>query len=113
MSQTSAGPGITGGQLRAEAEDWILKNAPDRYLVERNLEILGQPLIHPHLKIRHGSIVDEILAETKDRYDNLLIMGAYRREGGRDIFLDDLVQKILFKIDRSILFVPLIPIHFS
>jgi hypothetical protein len=79
MSQMSAGSCITGGQVRAEAEDWILENAPDRYLLERNMEILGQPLIHPHLIICYGSVFDEILAETKDRYDNLLIMGAYRR----------------------------------
>jgi nucleotide-binding universal stress UspA family protein len=64
MSQISAGPGITGKQLRAEAEDLILEHSPEADVLERNIEILSQPLIHPHPKIRHGFVVDEILSWT-------------------------------------------------
>ena len=106
MSQISAGPGITGKQLRAEAEDLILDNAPERQVLERNIEILSQPLIHPHPKIRHGFVVDEILAEAKDGDYDLVMIGAHRREGWRGILLDDLARKIILQIDRSILVVP-------
>jgi nucleotide-binding universal stress UspA family protein len=106
MSQISAGPGITGRQLRAGAEDLILENAPERHVLERNIEILSQPLIHPHPKIRHGFVVDEILAEAKDGDYDLVIIGAHRREGWRGILLDDLARKIILQIDRSILVVP-------
>jgi nucleotide-binding universal stress UspA family protein len=106
MSQISTGPGIMGRQLRAEAEDLILEDAPERHMLERNMEILSQPLIHPHPKIRHGFVVDEILAEAKDGDYDLVIIGAHRREGWQGILLDDLVRKIILQIDRSILVMP-------
>jgi nucleotide-binding universal stress UspA family protein len=106
MSQISAGPGIPGKQLRAEAEDLIQENTPEGHVLERNIQILNQPLIHPHPKIRHGFVVDEILAEAQDGDYDLVIIGAHRREGWRGILLDDLAQKIILQIDRPILVVP-------
>jgi len=106
MSQISAGPGIPGKQLRAEAEDLIHEDAPERHVLERNIQILDQPLIHPHPKIRHGFVVDEILAEAQDGEYDLVIIGAHRKEGWRGFLLDDLAQKIILQIDRSILVVP-------
>jgi nucleotide-binding universal stress UspA family protein len=106
MSQMSAGPGIVGKQLRAEAEDLIQENTPEGHLLERNIQILNQPLIHPHPKIRHGFVVDEILAEAKDGDYDLVMIGGHRKEGWRGILLEDLAQKILLHIDRSIMVVP-------
>ncbi len=106
MSQISAGPGVPGKQLRAEAEDLIQEDAPESHVLERNIQILNQPLIHPHPKIRHGFVVDEILAEARDGDYDLVIIGAHRRGGWRGILLDDLAQKIILQVDRSILVVP-------
>ena len=106
MSQISAGPGIPGKELRAEAEDLIQENTREGYVLDRNIQILNQPLIHPHPKIRHGFVVDEILAETQAGDYDLVIIGAHRKEGWQGILLDDLAKKIITQIDRSILVVP-------
>lgn len=105
MSQMSAGPGIKGKLLRAEAEDLIQENTPEGHVLERNIEILKQPLIHLLPKVRHGFVVDEILAEAYTGDYDLVIIGAHRKEGWRGILLDDLARKIILQVDRSILVV--------
>jgi nucleotide-binding universal stress UspA family protein len=106
MSQISAGPGIKGRFLRAGAEDLIQENTPEGRALERNIEILKQPLIRSYPKIRHGFVVDEILDEAKAGDYDLVMIGAHRREGWWGLLLDDLAQKIILQIDRSILIVP-------
>jgi nucleotide-binding universal stress UspA family protein len=106
MSQISAGPGIKGRLLRAEAEDLIQENTPEGRVLERNIEVLKQPLIRAYPKIRHGFVVDEILDEAKAGDYDLVMIGAHRREGWWGLLLDDLAQKIILQIDRSILIVP-------
>ena len=84
----------------------IQQRTPEGQVLERNMEILKQPLIHPLLKVRHGFVVDEILDEAQTGDYNLVIIGAYRKEEWRGILLDDIVRKIILLIDRSILVVP-------
>ncbi|OGO20914.1 MAG: hypothetical protein A2Z14_01685 [Chloroflexi bacterium RBG_16_48_8] len=105
MSQISAGPGISGRHLRADAEDLMQEKTPEAKVLERNIAILNQPLIHPHPKVRHGFVVDEILEEAQAGDYDLVIIGAHRKEGWRGILLDDLARKIILQIDRSILVV--------
>jgi len=106
MSQISAGPGIKGKQLRADAEDLIQEKTPEGQVLECDIEILNKSLIHPHPKIRHGFVIDEILAESRAGDYDLVIIGAHRKEGWGGILLDDLAKKIILQIDRPILVVP-------
>jgi len=105
MSQISAGPGVRGKQLRARAKELIEEHTPEGELLERDVRVLDRPGIHPRPKIRHGLVVDEILAEAKSGDYDLVVIGAYRGAGWRRILLDDLARKITIQLDRPALVV--------
>jgi nucleotide-binding universal stress UspA family protein len=105
MSQISAAPGIRGTQLRAEAEELIEDHTPEGELLERDMGVLQHPGVRVWPKIRHGLVVDEILAEAQaGRYD-LVVIGAHRGAGWQRILLDDIAHKILVQLDRPVLVV--------
>ena len=105
MSQISAGPGIRGQQLRADAQELIEIRAPEGELLEQDIRLLKRLNLHPHAKVRHGFIVDEILAEARDGDHDLVVIGAHRGEGWRRILLDDLAHQIIVGADRPVLVV--------
>lgn len=105
MSQISAGPGIRGQQLRADAEELIENQAPEGKLLEQDIQLLEQLNLHPCPKVRHGLVVDEILAEARDGDYDLVVIGAHRGEGWRRILLDDLAHQIIVQLDRPVLVV--------
>jgi nucleotide-binding universal stress UspA family protein len=105
MSQISAGPGVRGKQLRASAEELIEEHTPEGELLERDIQILERLSAHPHLKVRHGLVVDEILAEAQSGDYDLVVIGAHRGEGWRRILLDDLARRIIAEVGRPVLVV--------
>jgi nucleotide-binding universal stress UspA family protein len=105
MSQISAGPGIRGQQLRADAEELIENQAPEGELLKQDVQLLEGLKLHPHPKVRHGLVVDEIVAEARDGDYDLVVIGAHRGEGWRRILLDDLAHQVIVKLDRPVLIV--------
>jgi len=105
MSQISAGPGVRGGQLRAEADTLIQEHTPEGGLLARDLETLMQHGLKPTPKVRHGLVVDEILAEAENGDYDLVVIGAHPRTGWQGYLLDDLARKILTQITRPVLVV--------
>ena len=105
MSQISAGPGVRGGQLRAEADKLIEEHTPEGKLLEQDAQILEQLSVQPIPKVRHGLVVDEIMAEARDGDYDLIVIGAYISQGWSRFFLDDLAHKILTRMDRPVLVV--------
>jgi nucleotide-binding universal stress UspA family protein len=106
MSQISAGPGVVGDQLRADAEELIQNHTPEGELLERDLHMLEQLGVHAKPKIRHGLVVEEIWKETRNTNYDLVVIGAHRGEGWRRILLDDLAHRIISQVDRPIAVVP-------
>jgi len=105
MSQISAGPGVRGGQLRAGVEELMAEHTPEGALLEQDIQSLSRPGIHPHPKLRHGLVVEEILAEARSGDYDLVVIGAHGETGWQRILLDDLSHKILLQVDRPILVV--------
>ena len=105
MSQMSAGPGVRGAQLRARAEELIDAHAPEGEMLVRDLQALERPGIHPHAEVRHGLVVDEILAEAQSGDYDLVVIGAHRGERWQRLLLDDLAQRIVAQLDRPVLVV--------
>ena len=105
MSQIGAGPGVIGKQLRAEAETLMAEHTPEGEILERDIQILKQLGIHPEPKVRHGLVVDEILAEAREGDHDLVVIGTSPGQGWRRILLDDLAHQIITKMDRPILVV--------
>lgn len=105
MSQISAWPGIPGKQLRASAEELMQEHAPEGELLERDLNLLDRLRLRAKPKIRHGLVVDEILAEAQEGDYDLVVIGSHQGEGWRRILLDDLAHQIIVQMDRPILVV--------
>ena len=105
MSQMSAGPGISGKQLRADAKKLIAKHSPEGQLLEHDLEILEGANLCAQPKVRHGLVVDEILKEAGSGDYDLVVMGAHPEGGWRRILLDDLAHRLLMRLKRPVLVV--------
>lgn len=105
MSQMGAGPGVSGEQLGATAEQLIAEQTPEGEILEQDVQMLDQPDIHPTPKVRHGLVVDEILDEARAGDYDLVVIGAHRGEGWRRILLDDLAHQIVTQLDRPVLIV--------
>ena len=67
--------------------------------------MLDKPGIHPTPKVRHGLVVDEILAEARSGDYDLVVVGAHQSDSPRSILLDNIAHQIMEKIKRPILIV--------
>jgi nucleotide-binding universal stress UspA family protein len=105
MSQISAGPGVKGMQLRADAAELMDGHTPEGELLERDVQILERVGAHPRPKVRHGWVVDEILRDVQSGDYDLVVIGAHRGEGWPHILLDNLADKIVVQLDRPVLVV--------
>jgi nucleotide-binding universal stress UspA family protein len=103
MSQISAGPGVRGGQLRAEAEYLIQEKTLEGEFLARDIETLERFGLKLTPKVRHGLVVDEILEEVENGDYDLVVIGAHPRYGWQGYLLDDLAQEILTQITRPLL----------
>ncbi|HBX70286.1 MAG TPA: hypothetical protein DEH25_13145 [Chloroflexi bacterium] len=105
MSQISAGPGVVGKQLRADAQELMAANTPEGRMLAQDLQVLTKPKVHSQPKVRHGLVLDEILSEAHNGNYDLVVIGAHRGEGWQRHLLDNLAQKIIEQIDRPVLVV--------
>lgn len=105
MSQIAAAPGIPGWELRANAQELIQKHTPEGSLLEDNLARLKQLNVHWEAKVRHGLVVQEILAESRSGDYDLVVIGAHEGKGWERYLLDDLAHEIIHHADRPLLVV--------
>lgn len=105
MSQISAGPGVKGQQLRADAEELIETHTLEGEMLKRDIQVIEGPDTYLVPKVRHGLVVDEILAEARSGDYDLVVIGAHRGKGWRRFLLDDLAHKIIAYVDRPVLIV--------
>ncbi|GAB4266891.1 MAG: hypothetical protein Kow0080_08510 [Candidatus Promineifilaceae bacterium] len=106
MSQISAGPGIPGKQLRATAEELMAGDTPEGELLRRDARLLAEAGIPKRLVLRHGLVLDEILAEAQTGAFDLLVIGAHRKHGIPAILLEDQAWLILKEVNRPVLILP-------
>ena len=106
MSQISAAPGVSGQDLRAGTQELMNAQTPEGEWLAQGLEGLEQVEIEATPKVRHGLVVDEIIAEARDgRYD-LIVIGAHPHEGWQSILLEDVAAQIVRKAKRPVLVIP-------
>ena len=105
MSQMSAGPGVRGAALRADAESLIEAESPEGVLLERDVEFLEEWHAHAEPLVRHGQVVEEIVDEADCGEYDLLVIGGHRAEGWQRLLLDDLAHKILVQVALPVLVV--------
>jgi nucleotide-binding universal stress UspA family protein len=105
MSQMAAAPGVPGWELRASAEQLIEGHTREGTLLEHDAERLETLTLRPQTKIRHGLVVDEILAEMKEGNYDLVVIGAHQSAGWERFLLDDIAHQIVIKSANPILVV--------
>lgn len=105
MSQIAASHGADEWQLEAGAEELIARHTPEGQLLEQDLALLESKRIKLQAIVRHGLVVEGILAEARREDCDLVVIGAHESRGWEHYLLDDLAHEILTKIDRSVLIV--------
>lgn len=103
MSQITAAPGVAGWELRADAAELMAKHTREGELLTHDAEVLQAIPLHLQAKVRHGLVVDEVVAEAKHEGYNLVVIGAHQGRGWERYLLDDLAHQIVTKIDTSVL----------
>jgi len=105
MSQISVAPARSGDLLLATAEQLIERSTSEGRRLFRDKALLERQGIPPLLKVRHGLVVDEIVAEARTGAYDLLVIGAHRGEGWRRILLDDITRQVLVQAELPVLVV--------
>lgn len=103
MSQITAAPGVRGEQLRADATDLMKVHSPEGELLADDRTHLHDYGIDATVKVRHGLVREEVLAEADAGGYGLIVIGAHRRSGWQSFLLSDLAQQIISHADRSVL----------
>ncbi len=106
MSQISAGPSIDDTQLTADAEELIRSRSPEGEWLEEDIRLLERIGGRTRPKVRHGFVLDEILAESREGNYDLVVIGAHREHGWQRFLLDDIAHEIITRIDRHLLVIP-------
>jgi len=102
MSQMTAWPGVSDRDLQASAEELMQEQAPEGEWLASNLQVLAHPGVHARAKVRHGGVVEEILAESEENDYDLVVIGAHREAGWQRILLEDIAREIIKRVERPI-----------
>lgn len=106
MSQISGSSETADGwQLKATAEQLMREKTPEGEWLQRETEILNRAGAQVQPKVRHGLVVEELLAEASEGEYDLLLIGAHRISGWQRYLLDDLTHQIVVRSDRPVLIV--------
>jgi nucleotide-binding universal stress UspA family protein len=105
MSQITARPGIRGWELRAEADELIGQHTPEGDRLVYDLEILRALGVEVVVKVRHGVVVEEIMAEARAGDYDVIMLGTPAVTGIQRFLVDDPLHKIIINGDRPVLVV--------
>lgn len=106
MSQIGATPSVPGERLRtSDVDELMAQHALEGEILRHDVDVLARTGHPARAKIRHGRVVDEILAEAREGNYDLVVIGAHRGTGWRRILLDDVAHQIVVGLDRPVLVV--------
>lgn len=105
ISQITAGPGVEEGALEADAAHQVLAHTPEGNRLAQDVTTLQDLGINAEAKVRHGLVVDEILAEVAEGGYTLTVIGAHRRAGWEHFLLEDIAHRVIAEIGGPILVV--------
>jgi len=91
--------------LENSTEALLASKAPEGEHLTRDLEILAELGVTAQAKVRHGLVVEEILAEAEEGEDDLIVVGAHVATGLLRFMLSDLTENIVLDSQRPVLVV--------
>ena len=105
MSQLPLTENALPHDLEASAEELIQRGSREGVHLSRMLDLLTAEEVAARAVVRHGPVLDEIIAEAREgRYD-LLVTGAHVTPGLDARLVDDLSADILLAANRPVLIV--------
>ena len=104
MSQMIAAPGVPEWELHASAAELMGEHTPEGEILEHDVMLLDHIPANSQAKIRHGLVVDEIVAEANSGAYDLVIMGTHLGAGWERLLLDDVSQAVVAQVKGAILF---------
>lgn len=105
MSQVALEEHAQGADLEAEAEELMERQAREGVHLQDMLRILRDEGVEAQARVRHGLVVDEIIAEAKAGQFDLLVVGAHTTPDITGLLSSDLSRRIMLATDRPILVV--------
>lgn len=105
MSQISILPGSADWQLVADVDTLIGQQTHEGELLQRDVQTLSQVKTTSRPVIRHGLVVDEILAESKNGDYDLIIIGAHQKQGWPAMLLSNIAADLVEQMDRPLLII--------
>jgi nucleotide-binding universal stress UspA family protein len=89
--------------LEASAEILMKRNTREGVHLRKALDILSGLDVDSRACVRHGLVVDEILAEVQEGDFDLVVIGAQVVEGLIRYLLEDVTHQVVANIDRPVL----------
>jgi nucleotide-binding universal stress UspA family protein len=89
--------------LECSSDAFLERDAREAVHLREGLEALRCEHVEGTAKIRHGLVVDEILAEVQEGDYDLVVVGAHEAHGLQRLMLSDITEHIVLGIDRPVL----------
>lgn len=105
MSQLPVSQKALMHDLEATAEDLIERGSREGTHLNRMLEQMAEHGLSARAVVRHGLVLDEIIAETREGCYDLLVTGSHITPGVNASLVDDLRADILLAVNRPVLVV--------
>ena len=111
MSQLPLAEDALTDDLEASAEELIERGAPEGLHLSQMLNLLaGERLSSGRAVVRHGLVLDEIIAEAREGQYDLLVIGSHVTPGLNARLVDDLSADVLLTANRPVLVVHRLPL---
>lgn len=107
MSQIGAQPGVKSWELRASADELIDAGTLEGQLMSEEMGALterSRAQVRP--RVRHGPVVEEILAEAEEGGYDLIVIGAHQATGWQRFLLENLAIRIIVTSRKPVLVLP-------
>jgi hypothetical protein len=105
MSQVALEEGAEGADLEAGADELMERRAREGVHLEEMLRILRDDGVEVQPLVRHGLVVDEIIAEAKKGHFDMVVVGSHTTRDIGGVLSSDLSQQIMLAANRPILIV--------
>lgn len=105
MSQVSLSGGAPLDDLEAAADELIERRTREGLHLNKMVDLLVAEGTKARAVVRHGLVVDEIVAEVGEGQFGLLVVGAHTTPGVKRSFVGDLAEQTLLAVDIPVLVV--------
>ncbi len=105
MSQIALSEDSDLYDLEASAEDLIARGTREGIHLKAALDLMTDAGVRGAPKVRHGLVLDEIVAEAQEGGHDVVVVGAHFARGVNRLLLDNVTSHVLEALDTAVLVV--------